>query len=237
MLQKLIFNAIHLLTGIITFASSHCYHSLYCGQVNTDLFRTGICTQYFWTISFEKKHIDILILCNGWDGLGIRSPTLIQGKGTFAFTVVDDLVEWCRIWIPNNLFVFDSTLPLLYPQHRAQSANYLSPIPDSTNIINTTTGYKMYWDHCKQHINEHSNLLKLHQVTPTIKVFKQHFIQYMHLTVMNMTSAFHVNAHWRQKLQFLRNIWSTLQLPQLLCFQITVSHHRMSTIHHKVIPN
>lgn len=148
-MKLLIFNAIHLLTGIITLESSPCYHSPYCGQVNTDLFRAGICTQYFWTISWEKKHVDILILYNGWDGLGIRSPTLIQGKGTFAFTVVDDLVEWCCIWIPNNIFVSGSTHPLVYPQHWAQSANQLSPLADSTIIINTTTGYQMYWDHCK----------------------------------------------------------------------------------------
>ncbi len=137
-------------------------------QFDTDSFKIGVDTMCSRTMSGSKHHFEDLREVpptKSVDGIG-NSALKIAGIGTFVFSLIDDTGELCTVKIPNSLYVPGLRLPLLCPQHWAQTAKDHTPRRMGTFVLNFDHGCQLWWDqakHCKTILHDKSTN------TPTFK--------------------------------------------------------------------
>ena len=76
---------------------------------------------------------------------GIAAGLEIAGEGTFVFQVEDDDGRIDTIEIPHSFYVPGLKLPLLFPQHWAETAKENDPIKYRTKIQADKDGYTLLW--------------------------------------------------------------------------------------------
>lgn len=117
-----------------------CYQSSAVGKhisnnlvMDSDSFDVDIDTYCSTSMSPSRNHFITLKSCEGIKVKGIgKSLVNSQGIGTIKFLITDDAGEQHSIYLPNSLYCPNLPLPLLSPQHWAQSAKDHHPMQDGT---------------------------------------------------------------------------------------------------------
>ena len=97
------------------------------------------------TLSGNKEHFEDLKLYKGKEVTGISGGLEIAGEGTFVFNIQSDDGVIDTIKIPRSLYVHGIKLPLLSPQHWAETARDHSPIKFGTKIEVDEEGSILLW--------------------------------------------------------------------------------------------
>ena len=117
----------------------------YLARFDTDSFRIGVDTLCTRTLSGNKDHFEDLQLYRGQKVTGISGGLEIAGQGTFVFRIQSDDGIVDTIKIPHSLYVPGIELPLLSPQHWAETAKDNAPIKFGTKIEADEEGCTLLW--------------------------------------------------------------------------------------------
>jgi hypothetical protein len=103
-------------------------------RFDTDSFRIGVDTLCTRTLSGNKDHFEDLRTYDGSKVTEISGGLEIKGVGTFVFRIQsnDGIVD--TIKIPGSFYVPGLKLPLLSPQHWAETARDNSPVKYGTKL-------------------------------------------------------------------------------------------------------
>ena len=131
------------------------YLPTHLARFDSDSSRIGIDTLCSRSMSGSKEHFQNLKLFRSNSIVdGIKDGLEIAGAGTFVFSIQDDLGQKDTIHIPDSLYVPGLKMPLLSPQHWAQTAVAASSTatkhsPEDkrgTRIVNLADCCEMYWN-------------------------------------------------------------------------------------------
>ncbi len=117
----------------------------YLAHFDIDSFRIGVDTLCTRTLSGNKEHFEDLHLYKGKEVTGISGGLEIVGEGTFVFNIQSDDGIVDTIKIPRSLYVPGIKLPLLSPQHWAETAGDNSPVKFGTKIEVDEEGCILLW--------------------------------------------------------------------------------------------
>jgi hypothetical protein len=114
-------------------------------RFDTDSFRIGVDTLCTRTLSGNKEHFEDLKTYDGSQVTGISGGLEIKGVGTFVFRIQSDdgIVDTIRI--PGSFYVPGLKLPLLSPQHWAETARDNSPVKYGTKLESDEDGCTLLW--------------------------------------------------------------------------------------------
>ena len=117
----------------------------YLACFDSDSFHIGIDKLCTGTLSDKKSYFQDLRLYNGKSVTGIAEGLEIAGEGTFVSLIEDDDGQSNAINIPCSFYVIGVKLPLLSPQHWAETAKDKNPIKYGTKIKADDDGCTLLW--------------------------------------------------------------------------------------------
>ena len=117
----------------------------YLARFDSDSYRIGIYTLCTRTLSGNKNRFQDLQLYKGKSVTGIAGGLEIAGEGTFVFRIEDNEGHVDTIKIPHSSHVLGLKLPLLSPQHWAETAKDNYSIKYETKIEADEDGCTLLW--------------------------------------------------------------------------------------------
>jgi hypothetical protein len=117
----------------------------YLARFDSDSFRIGVDNLCTRTLSGNKDHFEDLKLYKGQKVKGIAGGLEIADEGMFVFRIQSDDGQIDTIKIPRSFYMPGLKLPLLSPQHWAETAKDDMPIKFGTKIEADEEGCTLLW--------------------------------------------------------------------------------------------